>query len=507
MKIALSRLLTDAVTIEIPREAGSMHRFEVAHGVSLRGVYESRVGVSHLEGVAAESVDLMSFSTFVGSTGIRAEATTFRDVGADLVLGAETRGAATAATISAHGGEVDLGDDTAVSMDEIGATNVRLALGPFSALADTIRATKARVRVGDFEVALEALRVGKLTVESTTEGMRVHAEEVDVEGVAFDAGGAGVRLERVSLGDVRYGGGTVSLSRGALSRVQVSMPKLASSSSGAAASVPAEPTTHTAPLDLAFLDLLSGEVDVDVHVDARLPVIGLRSAVHKLRVPVEHGVINFHELERNLSFLEDAVLDFEWKGDRLILEKDIPLVPFDNETLVSWQLDAEDQVLAKDERARLRTLARPEFPAKAPKKPGDEDKKPGLQLEKLDFAPVSVAVALGGPANIALPGFATTLGSSETPAIAAIAVHGAVRHRAAGAPEEPGALDLTLEGVSAGATSIALGSRRATIGSATIGEVSRATIGFVGLSPRSVELDVRSITLGPSVLGPSTVKV
>ena len=75
--------------------------------------------------------------------------------------------------------------------------------------------------------------------------------------------------------------------------------------------------------------------------------------MHKLRVPVEHGVINFHELERDLSFLEDAVLDFEWKGDRLILEKDIPLVPFDNETLVSWRLDDEGQALADAERLRL----------------------------------------------------------------------------------------------------------------------------------------------------------
>lgn len=498
MKIALSRLLTDAVTIEIPRDAGGAHRFEVASGVNLRGVYETRSGASHLEGVAAESVDLTAFTTFVGSTRIRAAATAFRDVGADLVIGEETRGVGTAAAIAAHGAEVDLGDDTTITATEIGATNMRLGLGPFSTLADTVRATKARVKVGAFEVTVEAIRVGKLSVASTPEGMRIRAEEVDIEGVALEAGGAAIRIEKASLGDVRYGGGTISLNRATIPVVRVSMAKL-----GSAKDAPKENPTSAPPFDLGFLDLLGGEIDVDVHVDARLPVIGVRSAVHKLRVPVEHGVINFHELERDLSFLEDAVLDFEWKGDRLILEKDIPLVPFDNETLVSWRLDDAGQALAKQKLARLRTLARPEFPSKPAAKPGAEETKPGLQLEKLDFAPVSVSLSLAGPAVVETPAFATTLGSSDTAGIAAINVSGAVRHRAAGAPEEPGALEVKVEGVTAGATSLALGSRRLEIASAAIAEVSRGAIGFVGLAPRSVELEVRGLSLGASELRPA----
>lgn len=502
MKIALSRLLTDALTAEIPRAGAGAepHRFEVAHGVSLRGTYESVRGETRLSGVAAESVDLSALTTFVGSTSIRAKATAFREPGGDLTIAESgTRAALRAVEISAHEAAIDVGADMAFAIDEITASGARLGLGPLTAGADAVRAAKVHVRIGALEIAIERVQVRGLAVQSRDDGTHFGAEEVTVEGVAFEAAGSPIRVERAALRNPRYGAGALAFDAAEISRVEVSVPRLGGDASASPPPGARAASSSSAPIDLAFLDLLSGHVDVDVHVDARIPVIHRRSAVHRLRVPVEHGVIDFHELERNLSFLEDAVLDFEVKGSQLILEKDVPLIPFDNETLVSWSLDTEGMRLAEDHKVRLRTLAHPAFPAKPPPQPGEDAKKPGFQLEKLDFDPVSIALTLAGPASIRASGVATKLGTADTAAVAAVAVHGAVRHRPESAPE-PGALEITAEGISAEATSVTVGNRVVTIAEATIGAVARAAVTFVGLSPRTLVADVRDVSLGATTV-------
>src|SRR5690606_38543108 len=114
-----------------------------------------------------------------------------------------------------------------------------------------------------------------------------------------------------------------------------------------------------APLDLGFLDRLRGRIHLDVVTDIRLPIIRTRRATHTVRLEVRDGMIEYKRLEKGLAPLEDAVLDFAIRKGRLVLEKDIPLIPFDRRTLVSWPLEEDERRLADGGWVRLARLARP----------------------------------------------------------------------------------------------------------------------------------------------------
>ncbi len=155
--------------------------------------------------------------------------------------------------------------------------------------------------------------------------------------------------------------------------------------------VPAKSEKKSSPPSMEpwskLLDALGGHLNVDLDLEVKIPVVGKRVGVHKFRVPVVDGVINYKKLEGNLATLESAFIDLQHKEDRLVLERDIPLLPFDAKELICWMLDEEGQKLAAQDEVKLRTLIEPVLPAV--KKEPDQEKKRvivGARAQGIDLA-------------------------------------------------------------------------------------------------------------------------
>lgn len=186
---------------------------------------------------------------------------------------------------------------------------------------------------------------------------------------------------------------------------------------------------------LRLLDALGGQLDVDAIVGvAAHPAIP--KVTNALRIPIEAGTLDFQALERGFHRLVDAVLNLRVRDARLELEKDIPLVPWDESTLVAWDLDADDQALAALGRVRLRRLLDAKvLDARLKGAPGTSEGEGchgfgSLALEGLDLR-LSTTAAV----ELRLPGGGVArLGSPGEPGLDELRVRGAVRCARDGPP-------------------------------------------------------------------------
>jgi hypothetical protein len=114
--------------------------------------------------------------------------------------------------------------------------------------------------------------------------------------------------------------------------------------------------------DLRDLDRLAGKIEVGLVVNAQLPVVGKYNLARTFKIPIDDGALDFVEVERQLSTLEDAFIDFAVREGQLVLKRDIPLLPTRGKTLVSWPLSPVEQALAQNRVIRLRALPRIQVP-------------------------------------------------------------------------------------------------------------------------------------------------
>ena len=243
-------------------------------------------------------------------------------------------------------------------------------------------------------------------------------------------------------------------------------------------------------LDPALLDGLHGKLDVDLTVDAIMPVIGQRRATHHFRIPIEHGTINFRELERDLARLEDAVIDFEVRNGNLVLERDVPLLPGLHKPLVVWPLNEVERGLARKKIVRLRTLLgyrRPESST-----PSAEE-KPRVSFRSLSLDDIGIAVALLGPEEGGPPR-AEAAGPIPRATLDDLRVMGFLRHRFAG-PQDAGAVTLTGGGLDARVRDLRLGGARLDAATARVDAIEDATLAFEGLRPRRLTATIRGLRL------------
>jgi hypothetical protein len=106
--------------------------------------------------------------------------------------------------------------------------------------------------------------------------------------------------------------------------------------------------------------------------------------------------------------LEDSLIDLELEVGRLVLERDIPLVPGPAKALLYWPLDQEAQALAKQQRIKLSTLMDVMKPAKTPRELAAEAKRermgepPSKSLVRIlgvDFDGIDVELAFVPPTD------------------------------------------------------------------------------------------------------------
>ncbi len=156
---------------------------------------------------------------------------------------------------------------------------------------------------------------------------------------------------------------------------------------------PSEEVPFSAPsieLNHGLFDTANGNLDVDATLSVTLPVIGKRVATHHFRFGIAGGIIDYRDFERGLADLEDAFIDLRVRGQKLVLERDIPLIPGLEKPIVTWDLDPGEVELASQKLVRIGTLLR----YKVADLGGDKSKKSKVRLHRLDFDNIAVGLSL-----------------------------------------------------------------------------------------------------------------
>ncbi len=124
------------------------------------------------------------------------------------------------------------------------------------------------------------------------------------------------------------------------------------------------PTRSASPPEwtevMTLLDGLAGVINVELSLDLTVPVIGRRRATHRFRIPIADGAVDYMGLEKDLSTLESALLDFAIRDGALVLEMGIPFLPTRGlgKPILQWDLAPADLDLARRDRIRLAVLPR-----------------------------------------------------------------------------------------------------------------------------------------------------
>lgn len=245
--------------------------------------------------------------------------------------------------------------------------------------------------------------------------------------------------------------------------------------------------------DLALLDPLLDAVSGQANVDAQVGLLAgvpLPRVMNRLRLPIIDGTIDFTQLERGLHRLADAVLDFHVRDGRLELEKDIPFVPWDEATLVAWDLDARDQALAAQGRVRLRRLLDAQVLEERRQAAGAQG---CFGLGSLGLEDIAIDVDLRPEVTVPIAGGAVQLGVEGLPGVSGLQLRGAVRCTSDG-PAPASSVTLAIGAVNAAGHGLhALGF---VAGAARVmaADVSGA-LSFEGLTPRRLTISAPKVRL------------
>ncbi len=332
-----------------------------------------------------------------------------------------------------------------------------------------------------------------------------------VEGVSVKSGALNAHVDEIVLASgFRSEHGKLDVPQVAVGEVHGAVPELARLLTQRE---PPGPSGGPRQLpELPFLDHVDGDLNLDVTVDIRIPIIKSRVATHRFRVPIHHGEVNFKTVEKSLSGLEDAVLDFEVNDEGLIFERDlIPGVTFDNQTLVTWPLQGEEHVRARrDKLIRLRRLL--EFrvnpallgdPSGASEVGDAARHRDGsrVALRQLDIRDIAIGLRIGGPSELALGSLGTLrLGTEDRAAVGRLELDGEV-HYSPAASRPPSELRLHVVDVFGGAD-LVLGDWRCCIEGCAMKEVRVGPLRAEGMEPQALDLTFRGIELSGVTVGP-----
>jgi len=314
--------------------------------------------------------------------------------------------------------------------------------------------------------------------------------------VVIEQGGRGLQLARLAFpAGVELEGDRLRWPELSLERLAARVPELPRRASHAA---PPRTKSERKPLDLDWLDELTGLLAFDLLLDVRLPILPDRRATHSIRVPIEQGTINFKRLESCLAMLENTLFDFEVTDEGLIFELDpIPGLSVDNVTLVTWPLSGHEHQLAKNEqKIRLRRLLEYQLSPKLTSSGETSRSASGNSgLRRLHVGNIETVLGLGGPRELPLPGLGQLrLGAPGAPALRELRLSGQIEHDPG---EAPAATELRVD-----AQELTIGlavhddaGRRVSAERLSIRRIDGARLGLLGLEPRSLSLNAEGIRL------------
>ncbi len=247
----------------------------------------------------------------------------------------------------------------------------------------------------------------------------------------------------------------------------------------------------TNAIDFAFLDTIEGHINIDLFVDTTVPLLGRRRATHHFRIPIERGTVDYRGIEDNLHWLEDAFLDIEVIDGKLVLEQDLPFVPFSGKALVWWPLDAKELELARQRRVRLRTLLSPELPPGA----SNKKKKSSVTFHQGALRNVDVNLSIRREAAIAIGDVARVhLGAGDLPGLVELKVRGDLQHHMR-RPLEPTSVEASLHRLTAGDTGLFFKPVTITASGVELGPIHDVKVEFQGISPSSISARLSRATI------------
>lgn len=502
MKISLERLDASALQVDLP---GSGDRIVVRAAAGLRGTLERDDERLALSGVRAESIALETLRLLLGRLVLASSAgATFADFGLTLEQSKDRLAFELTAT-SLVALDLEVAIDDVVVAARVELTGVRLSVAGSDGSIEAERMVLSGFSLGIGEVAVTAERLiglgvtirwgtkgfslGARSLEGQPLELRTKSLSLSTTGVAVDAFALDSRhimLRRLAIatGQVAV---TLSPPEPAPDRTRTSAPpptSVAPRASVPASSIPAEPL-----IEWRVLDFLSGDIDVDVDLDLTVPIIGTRKATHRLRVPIERGLLDFRALENNLSALENALLDFSARDGALVLERVNPLFPArgSGKPLVIWDLDATDYAVAQTNRVRLAVLHRARM-AKGDSEPPKSTAPPSrrsIALRKLGLLRSNVRLTLA-PVDGPLAGMV------RPHRVDALVLQGSVFHHP-GAPPREASLLGELKGVALGLHGLKLGTTGLDVSSLTVASLSPIEIQFLDVHPTKVQLDLAGL--------------
>lgn len=366
--------------------------------------------------------------------------------------------------------------------------------------------------VAGFRIQLGTGTIDDVEVAWTSGGMELRAGSAAIDKLTASSGQVEISAERIAVArPVSTADGQVRIDELSIDEITLTIDQLSSlfQGGGQAGGKPG------IPLDPRLLDLVSGSLEIDANVDASVPIIGRRRATHAFRVPIEGGTLDYKRLERGLSALEDAVIDFEVKGSRLVIERDIPIIRM-RKDLVEWYLDGDELALARQRRVRLRTLPRYQLVSEG----GGDIELKGLRLDPIDID-LTVGTAAGTAGAAASPDAEGTppgassgqdpeqpaeAGTTDTGgamldgvlpqlAIASLEIAGALCH-----PDAPGLLTVTAHQLAAALRDLPLGNMALDVGELSIESLGPAQITCQALRPDALSVTIRGVRLRDVIL-------
>jgi hypothetical protein len=243
--------------------------------------------------------------------------------------------------------------------------------------------------------------------------------------------------------------------------------------------------------DWSFLDAIEGHLNVDLFVDTTVPLLGRRRATHHFRIPIERGTVDYRGVEDNLHWLEDAFLDIEVIDGKLVLEQDLPLVPFAGKALVWWNLDAKELELARQRRVKLKTLLSPELPPQATSK----RKKPSVTFHQCALRNLDIDLSLRRDAKLVVGDVARVqVGAEGRPGVVELKLRGDLQYHMR-RQLEPTTVAGTVHRLTAGSTGLFFKPVTITASGVELGPIDAANIVFQGIAPYSLEAKLVAATI------------
>ena len=505
MRITLESIDGQQFTLRLPRAADGHEHVVALHTTRrLRGVYAHDAHAEHLDPVEADEIVgevawLLAAGALHLAGPMRLGATSLDlDIALDDRTPALT-GDARCASLSVPDARVSLDGVKVRGALDASALHARHdpATDVWTVVASAFGAQGLSLAMGGITVQAAAVNLVGLRLTRSAEGVVVMADEVTLAGLEVVDARRTVRVVDARVTGLRYAPDAVSFDRVDAGELSVALDGLDEpASEGATAAAAAEKSASSRlGMDLALLDGLHGRIEADTSVDVKLPVIQHRVAKHRARLAVNDGCINFKELEHGLSRLEDAIFDFEVKGDALVFELDALLV---KKTLLSWPLDGAGVERAHREQVRLRTLVQPTL-ALATSGGDDDDEGDGegekrVALQRVEVRGLVVDVGLSDASTLPVGGGVVGLGAADAVPLEALRVRGELVYDAR---QESAPTDVHVEvrGLDLGVHGVAVGGGRLELARLSLGHLTDGAVTMRGFKPTAARATLRDVSL------------